>query len=583
MRGEENEVKKILAALVAGIMSLAYISILPAFAAELHVTGFINSDGVVTISGYANPGYVSVELIRGEEEAVIAVYAGREVEDSVLADAAVVGEDGAFTMMWQLPPSEAELPAAERIYTAVISNTDTYTELSERTLPLYFALDEEIDRALAEVAAAVAAESVTELSDTLEKNANALQITGILRDSIYVQNTEEVLESVLAQGKEQPFTGVEALQIALDMAMGVAAFNTADSGTFASVIQTYAEVLQLDTTQYYTDDALRAAMRSCVASVLQEYDLKLPEDAPEAFQTVEAVAAVNIAARGDVLDVIADYTDIFELDTDSLSASERNTVAAKLCVSDASRAYGTVQAVRKAFQDALDTEGSSGGNGTSTGGGSGSRGPGGSAVSPVLGGTGLVEIQPAESPEEEDKAFFTDLDSVPWAVTCIETLARAGIVNGKQEGVFDPEASVTREEFTKMLALAMELPEAAEAAGFIDVEEEAWYAPYVNAASEAGLLQGYDDGSFGIGFNISREEAATLIARAADYAQCEITPAEALTFEDTLEISEFAVDAVKLCQGAQIVQGNEQNQFLPRNPITRAECAKMIFCLMELL
>ena len=295
MRGEENEVKKILAALVAGIMSLAYISILPAFAAELHVTGFINSDGVVTISGYANPGYVSVELIRGEEEAVIAAYAGREVEDSVLADAAVVGEDGAFTMMWQLPPSEAELPAAERIYTAVISNTDTYTELSERTLPLYFALDEEIDRALAEVAAAVAAESVTELSDTLEKNANALQITGILRDSIYVQNTEEVLESVLAQGKEQPFTGVEALQIALDMAMGVAAFNTADSGTFASVIQTYAEVLQLDTTQYYTDDALRAAMRSCVASVLQEYDLKLPEDAPEAFQTVEAVAAVNIA------------------------------------------------------------------------------------------------------------------------------------------------------------------------------------------------------------------------------------------------------------------------------------------------
>ena len=134
-----------------------------------------------------------------------------------------------------------------------------------------------------------------------------------------------------------------------------------------------------------------------------------------------------------------------------------------------------------------------------------------------------------------------------------------------------------------MTFLQLELPAAETEAGFSDAEADAWYTPYVNAAVEKGLLQGYDNGTIGIGASITREEAATLIARAADYAGCEIIPSEALTFEDALEISEFAADAVRACQGAKIIQGNEQNQFLPRNPITRAECAKMIFCLMDLL
>lgn len=570
--------KKLFAAAAAGVLGLICIGAVSASAAELSFTGSISPDGTVTISGYGNPGYVSVELIRGGKEAVVAAYEDRAVADSVLVDAAAVGADGAFTLKWNLPASEAALPAAERSYTAVVANTDDNTALAQRALPLYFAKTGEISEALAAVAAAVKEESVTGLRAALENNADILQITGVLSDKIYVSSAMEVLESVLAQGKAQGFADLDALHGALDAALGVAALNTAEQGSFASVVQKYGEILKLDTAKYSADAALAAAMKRCAASVLREYGLELPAKAPEAFRTVEAVAALNLAARGQVADTLAEYQDIFALDIGALSGTERNTVASKLCVTDAAKAYTTVQAVRKAYQDALKPDGSGSGSGTGTG---GSRPSGGKTN--VGGGAGLVEVEPADPPAEQDRERFRDLDGVPWAKNYIETLAKAGVINGKREGIFDPESSVTREEFTKMLVLALELPAAETEAGFSDAEEDAWYAPYVNAAAEKGLLQGYDNGTIGIGASITREEAATLIARAADYAGCEIIPAEALTFEDALEISEFAADAVRACQGAKIIQGNDQNQFLPRNPITRAECAKMIFCLMDLL
>lgn len=572
--------KKILSAAVFGFLTLFCISMPPAFAAELSFTGAVSTDGVVTISGYGNPGYVSVELIRGGKEAVIAAYEDRVVADSVLVDAAAVGPDGAFTLKWNLPAGEAALPAAKRSYTAVIGNTDTYTAVENRTLSLYYAKEEEIDNALSAAAAAVAAGSVTELQNVLEANGDVLQITGALSDRVYVHSAAEVLESVLAQGKAEGFADLASLQTALNKALGVAALNTAEAGTLASVIQRYGEILELDTVKYSADAVLAAAMNRCAPSVLREYELKLPDKAPEAFRTVEAVAAVNIASRGQVVDVLAEYQDIFRLDTGSLTSAQRNTVASKLCVTDAAKAYTTVQAVRKAYQDALKPDGS--GSGSGTGSGTGGGRPSGGKTN-AGGGAGLVEIEPADPPREAEKERFYDLDSVPWAKNYIETLAKAGVINGKREGIFDPESSVTREEFTKMLVLALELPAAETEAGFSDAEADAWYTPYVNAAVEKGLLQGYDNGTIGIGASITREEAATLIARAADYAGCEIIPSEALTFEDALEISEFAADAVRACQGAKIIQGNEQNQFLPRNPITRAECAKMIFCLMDLL
>ena len=98
-------------------------------------------------------------------------------------------------------------------------------------------------------------------------------------------------------------------------------------------------------------------------------------------------------------------------------------------------------------------------------------------------------------------------------------------------------------------------------------------------------MRGYADGSFGIGKSITREEAAVLIYRAAVNAGKNTSPSSesGLSFTDAEDISEFATEGVKGCVELKIIQGNDNNMFLPNNSITRAECAKMICCLLDII
>lgn len=97
----------------------------------------------------------------------------------------------------------------------------------------------------------------------------------------------------------------------------------------------------------------------------------------------------------------------------------------------------------------------------------------------------------------------------------IESLARRGVLLGRSDGRFDPDASMTRAEFCAALirALGLELPEET---GFTDVP--AWCAGYVAAAYDAGIVKGTSDTAFTPNGTITRQEAAVMAARAAQFA-----------------------------------------------------------------
>lgn len=58
--------------------------------------------------------------------------------------------------------------------------------------------------------------------------------------------------------------------------------------------------------------------------------------------------------------------------------------------------------------------------------------------------------------------------------------------------------------------------------GFPDVPDNAWYTPFILRAKEAGIMVGYDDGTFKPKEPLKRCEAATIVAKLLDY----LTPAE---------------------------------------------------------
>ncbi len=171
---------------------------------------------------------------------------------------------------------------------------------------------------------------------------------------------------------------------------------------------------------------------------------------------------------------------------------------------------------------------------------------------------------------------FTDLQG-HWAQADIERLANKLIVDGRPDGSFDPNATITRAEFAALLVRALGLPETRPGEPFMDVESADWFAGAVGAAKQAGLIGGYEDGSFRPEANITREQMAVMIAKALIFAgQSPQMESTIPTFSDAAEISRWAVEAMGQLAGLGIIHGVTDTTFVPQANATRAQSAVMI-------
>ena len=77
-----------------------------------------------------------------------------------------------------------------------------------------------------------------------------------------------------------------------------------------------------------------------------------------------------------------------------------------------------------------------------------------------------------------------------------------------------PDREITRAEALKMLLVTVgaEIDMDTTTPPFDDVSSEAWYLPYIAYAKENNIVNGYSDGSFAPNASLTRAEAAKLIA-----------------------------------------------------------------------
>lgn len=130
----------------------------------------------------------------------------------------------------------------------------------------------------------------------------------------------------------------------------------------------------------------------------------------------------------------------------------------------------------------------------------------------------LLALFPALPVQAADLKAFTDVDSGEWYAPYVYALVQKGIINGMTDTTFAPTEPLTRAQLMKMLACFAADEKTLSAAGkqqFPDVKSTDWFAPYVNWAAEKKIADGYDDGSFGPDRSITRNETATLASRFA--------------------------------------------------------------------
>ena len=196
---------------------------------------------------------------------------------------------------------------------------------------------------------------------------------------------------------------------------------------------------------------------------------------------------------------------------------------------------------------------------------------------------------------------FADVTAEHWASSLIQQAAAKQFIEGKSENTFAPNDTITRAEFTAILARILGLsPDGA--APFTDVAANAWYAPAIAAAYEAGLVNGVNDHSFAPQAGITREEMAVLLVRALDYKKqgalgtasqdavgqgttdgtsSVVIPQHnsVLNYEDADQISSWAMEAIRKATEAGIMQGKGNHHFDPRGQSTRAEAVKVLLAL----
>ncbi|MBQ3496927.1 MAG: S-layer homology domain-containing protein [Oscillospiraceae bacterium] len=170
-------------------------------------------------------------------------------------------------------------------------------------------------------------------------------------------------------------------------------------------------------------------------------------------------------------------------------------------------------------------------------------------------------------------AQFTDTAS-HWAAEQIEQLCQNGaLFTGYEDGSFRPDASITRGEMAVVLNRIFDYQETAENT-FSDISGDDWYADAILRLRAAGVLLG--DGEFAKPREgISREEAATLMARAFGFAEAPGLPA----FDDAAQIAPWACGYVSALQRRSIVSGSGGN-FRPRDLLTRAEAVTLLHSLI---
>lgn len=208
----------------------------------------------------------------------------------------------------------------------------------------------------------------------------------------------------------------------------------------------------------------------------------------------------------------------------------------------------------------------------------GSSGSSGSNKKPAS-NVGSFVIDNSNNPQEKtdiipgQKEVFEDMESFSWAKPAVEELYKKGIINGVNDKEFNPSGVLTREQAVKILceALGQKPVEATEE--FSDVDKEAWYAGYIAAAKELGLVNGISESEFGVGCEISRQDFAVMITRAFKLSSEESKN----DFVDFNEISDYAREAVGILGSKKIINGYSDNTFKPLGNCTRAEAAVIIY------
>ena len=165
----------------------------------------------------------------------------------------------------------------------------------------------------------------------------------------------------------------------------------------------------------------------------------------------------------------------------------------------------------------------------------------------------------------------------------IEALVGKRIINGMGDGSFQPDKTMTRAEFATIVVKALGL-EGEVTDEFSDVKSGDWFEPFVGAAYHAGIVNGMGDGTFCPEKTISRQEAATMVARAARRCGMDVDSADTAVlaqYTDGSSVADWAKTTMAFCLSTGLFDADGGPAAAPLRDILRCEVARSVYRLLN--
>lgn len=187
-----------------------------------------------------------------------------------------------------------------------------------------------------------------------------------------------------------------------------------------------------------------------------------------------------------------------------------------------------------------------------------------------------------------------------WGESYINDLVSMGVLSGYEitPGTFEfrPDNAILRQEFAKIVTVAYGIYNPLATSSFSDCPVGAWFTPYVGSLEAEGLTSGIGNGTFGIDGKMSRQDTATLLARAMIHTATftitlpDLASATSIltSFQDSANIDSYAKPAVAFFVNEAIIKGYETEsgsgifEFRPKADVSRAEVSKIMVKAIEL-
>ncbi len=174
---------------------------------------------------------------------------------------------------------------------------------------------------------------------------------------------------------------------------------------------------------------------------------------------------------------------------------------------------------------------------------------------------------------------FTDVDSDDWFLTAVQYVYENGRMAGTSSTTFQPEVNLTRAMAAQVLYNLESQPTVTGDTTFTDAADAGdWAVKAITWAEQTGVVAGIGDGLFDPTANVTREEFAQMMYNYASYKEYDLTLEGDLSqFEDASAISGWAETAMSWANGGGLINGHEATGLIdPAGTTTRGQAASII-------